>query len=75
MTVRAKFVLNEKRELTHTTELVFETQYDEDTPEDMRFELATPTGKIQMNCNNPKALEQLRVGKAYYVDFEEVPVA
>lgn len=69
MSVRAKFQLTEKRELTYTTELVFATQYDEDTPEDQRFETATPTGEIKMNCNNPKALEQLHVGKQYYVDF------
>lgn len=72
MTVRAKFQLNEKRELTYTTELVFDTMYDENTPEDQRFELATPTGQIKMNCNNPKALEQLKVGTSYYVDFNEV---
>lgn len=30
---------------------------------------ATPNGKIEMQINNPSALEQFEVGKEYYVDF------
>jgi hypothetical protein len=30
---------------------------------------ATPNGKIEMQINNPAALQQFEVGKEYYVDF------
>jgi hypothetical protein len=30
---------------------------------------ATPNGKIEMQINNPSALQQFEVGKEYYVDF------
>lgn len=45
------------------------TLYDESIPEDQRFSRATPWGQIEMQIDNPAALEQLEVGKAYYVDF------
>lgn len=73
MSVRAKFQLREKHDKGWTTTLIFETQYDEQTPEDQRFETATPTGKIEMNCNNPAANDQMEVNKQYYVDFTECP--
>lgn len=30
---------------------------------------ATPNGKIEMQINNPSAIQQFEVGKEYYVDF------
>lgn len=30
---------------------------------------ATPNGKIEIQINNPLAIQQFEVGKEYYVDF------
>lgn len=47
-------------------------QYDPELPEDQRFCTATPSGSASYLINNPKAVEQFKVGKAYYVDFTPV---
>lgn len=73
MTVRAKLEMTERHDKGYTNILLFETRYDDSIPEDVRFETATPTGKFEMQCNNPKALAQFEVGKSYYVDFNPVP--
>lgn len=74
MTIRAKFQLQEVR--THVwgdaQTLVFRPQYDGSIPEDQRFYKATPSGEFIMQVNNPVALEALKLGKYYYVDFNEV---
>lgn len=36
------------------------------------FWQATPNGKIEMQINNPSAIENFEVGKEYYVDFSPV---
>jgi hypothetical protein len=71
MRVRAKMVL---RSITDYGEhcsktLRFETSYDEAIPEDRSFSRCTPSGSIEMSCDNPAALAAFQVGKAYYVDF------
>lgn len=70
--VRGKFVLREVIRYSFggdSRELVFYAQYDPDLPEDQRYAEATPSGKIEMNVDNPAALAQFELGKAYYVDF------
>ena len=52
----------------------FDAQYDQSIPEDQRFQKATPTGHIEMQIDNPAALEQLIPGKYYYVDFSPVEI-
>jgi len=37
--------------------------------ENKAFWAATPGGRFEFNCVNNKAIEQLEVGKEYYVDF------
>jgi len=75
MTVRAKLHLT-----SMTTyewggkKLRFDTRYDSSIPEDQRFQKATPTGSIEMQIDNPIALDQFEMGKDYYVDFSPVPV-
>lgn len=49
------------------------TQYDSSIPEDQRFQKATPTGYCELQIDNPAALAQFTVGKAYYLDFTEAP--
>lgn len=48
------------------------TQYDESIPEDQRFQKATPTGRMEMQIDNPAALEQFVPGKTFYLDFTPV---
>jgi hypothetical protein len=74
MTVRAKLHL--KSETTYEwggKKLTFETRYDTTIPEDQRFQKATPSGSIEMQIDNPIALEQFKLGGDYYVDFTPVP--
>lgn len=78
MTVRAKFTLVE---ITHTSwsttskRLKFMAQYDSTIPEDQRFQKATPTGEFSMSVDNPAALDQFELGKAYYFDITPAPQA
>ena len=55
------------------TTVEFACRYDQNTPEDQRFQKATPSGSITMQVDNPVALEQFKLGKTFYVRFDEVP--
>ena len=44
----------------------------DDSPENKLFWDATPQGRIEFTYMNPEALEELVLGKEYYVDFTEV---
>jgi hypothetical protein len=48
---------------------IFNCEYDTNTPEDLRFQKATPTGMAEFVIDNPAAVEQLTIGKAYYFDM------
>ena len=68
--VRAKMTLTGKTQHSWGGQtLRFDCQYDPNCPEDQRFTKATPSGHVEMAVDNPAALEQFEVGKAYYVDF------
>jgi hypothetical protein len=41
-------------------------------PEDERYHRYTPSGKIEMYVDNPRAEEQFKLGQAFYVDFTPV---
>lgn len=74
MSVRAKMVLSAITSHSWSAEsktLKFSTQYDASIPEDQRFQKATPSGFIEMQVDNPAALAQFQLGKAYYVDFSD----
>lgn len=75
MTIRAKFVCNAITDHgPHAPKTVkFTAQYDMSIPEDRRFQKATPWGEFSMHIDNPAVLEQLKIGKAYYFDMDEVP--
>lgn len=48
----------------------FQCEYDpEIVEEDSGFQKATPLGSAEFQIDNPKAVEQLEVGKAYYFDI------
>ena len=68
--VRAKFTLIDIRTTSWGCKILkFITQYDNTIPEDQRFQKATPVGEIEMQIDNPAALEQFTIGKSYYADF------
>ena len=73
MTVRAKFTLTSIKSHAYSSgkTLTFQAVYDQSIPEDQRFQKATPWGQFEMTIDNPAALEQFELGKAYY--FEASP--
>lgn len=79
MSVRGKFTLTAITSTSWsptapvTKTLKFSTTYDPTIPEDVRFSKATPTGHLEMVVDNPAALEQFELGRAYYLDFTPVP--
>lgn len=71
MTMRAKMVLENVFANTWGpgVKAIFRCNYDHSLPEDQSFSLATPTGFMEMQVDNPEAAKQLVIGQAYYVDF------
>lgn len=52
---------------------IFRCEYDPQlVAEDRAFQKATPTGHAEFQIDNPKAAEQLVIGRHYYVDFTPV---
>jgi hypothetical protein len=51
---------------------MLEPRYDESIPEDKRFSTATPSGKLILQVNNPPVVDQLELGKVFYLDL--IPV-
>lgn len=49
----------------------FACVYDATIPDDLRFQKATPSGSVELYIDNQAALERLKVGSSYYVDFTE----
>ncbi len=76
MSVRAKFTVTQivetrfgaTPEQAYKT-VILEPRYDQSIPEDVRFLVATPSGRMEMRIENPAALEQFVPGKSFYVDF------
>ena len=70
--MRAKFRCesNDGDENSKTAKLT--TEYS-DTPEDNMFNEATPWGNIELGIDKKGAMNFLKPGKSYYVDFTEVP--
>jgi hypothetical protein len=76
MRIRAKMVLeNVFANAWGGSKAIFRCTYDQAVAEDLSFQKATPTGFAEFQIDNPKAAEQLIIGKAYYVDFSLVPDA
>ena len=44
-------------------------EYDPDTPEDQRFQKATPTGGMSITIENPAMIDAFKPGESYYVDL------
>jgi len=68
--IRAKMEVTELRDYGHSARtVVLSARYDTSIPEDQRFAEATPNGRIEMYVDNPAALEQLIIGRVFYLDF------
>lgn len=74
MKTRTKFQLQEIRNHfgSDAKTFIFCTMYDTNIPEDKRFFDATPWGTIEVQVNNPKVLEEMTLGKYFYVDFSAI---
>ena len=77
VSVRAKFKVTQIIE-THITKdysqkkIVLEPQYDQKIAEDVSFKKATPSGRIEMQIDNPTAIERMPLSRIFYVDFTPV---
>lgn len=70
--VRGKFMVTEVTEMHWSKDarkVVMTPQYDNSIEEDRRYAKATPTGRIEIQIDNPAALAALPIGKQFYVDF------
>lgn len=74
MAIRAKMQLeNVFAQQWGGAKAIFRCTYDQKVAEDLSFQKATPSGCAEFQVDNPKAAEQLVIGKYYYVDFSPVP--
>lgn len=69
--MRAKFYVTSVTDYGHSKQATLSAQYSSGKPEDNEFAAATPSGKIEITISNPAAMDYLKVGKKYYVDFSE----
>lgn len=53
--------------------ITLEPVYDSKIAEDVSFSKATPSGRIEMQIDNPDAIAAMPVGTTFYVDFTPVP--
>lgn len=67
-----KFVLSSRTELQHNYWILkFTARYDENIPEDKKFNEYTPSGSIEMTVKDSVAKEY-ELGKPYYFYSDEV---
>jgi hypothetical protein len=55
-----------------STYVTLTPQYDSSIEEDRRYAKATPSGEIRLQVDNPPAVEYLKPGQQFYVDFTKV---
>lgn len=71
MAIRCKMRLQNVFATTYGgAKAIFSCEYDEQLcKEDRAFQKATPSGMCEFHVDNPKASEQLVIGKQYYFDI------
>lgn len=72
MSVRAKFIVSEKKESHSTPEAVFTitmTPVTSGSEENDTFYKYTPGGQLVLSVLNPAAAAAFEVGSQYYLDF------
>lgn len=75
MSVRAKFQVQKITQISwqpNAREITLAPMYDTSIPEDRRFSDATPNGSFTMYVNNPTAVDELELGKFFYIDLTPV---
>lgn len=75
MAVIAKFQVQKITQISwqpNAREITLAPMYDTSIPEDRRFSDATPSGSFTMYVNNPVAVEQLELGKFFYINLTPV---
>lgn len=73
MPIRCKMKLTEIRDYGSSRTLVFMPEYDTRIPEDQRFALNTPSGRLEMGLNNKNLFGSFVVGQFYYLDLTPAP--
>ena len=74
MAVTAKFTVQTRTEYRYG-QVKIEMQPDygtQDAPKNAEWAKATPSGKIEMNIDNPAASDQFTIGREFTVIFEPV---
>ncbi len=72
MSIRAKMILESVIPYQYSgAQAIFRCSYDHKAAEDVSFSKATPSGEARFQIDNPAALSQLVIGKAYYFDISE----
>ncbi len=70
--MRAKFRVNSYTQYTGTgRKFELSAVTDDGTPENQRYNTATPSGALSIQIDNPSVVDFLEVGKSYYLDFSE----
>lgn len=71
MSIRCKMRLQNVFATTYGgAKAIFSCEYDPDLiAEDKAFQKATPSGMAEFQVDNPRAAEQLVIGKTYYFDI------
>ncbi len=73
MTIRAKMRLSAVvAQQWGGVKAIFNCEYDSNTPEDQRFQKATPTGLAEFSIDNTDVIPLLVIGKSYYFDMIQV---
>jgi hypothetical protein len=68
--VRAKFRVDAIKQWAYGGKtLELSAVYDDGIEENRRFAKATPSGKMEIQIDNPSAAEFFELGKSYYLDF------
>jgi hypothetical protein len=68
--VRAKFRVNSYTQYTGSSrKFELGAVTDDGTPENERYNKATPSGALSIQIDNPAVVDFLEVGKSYYLDF------
>lgn len=76
MATRAKFKVDEIALTTYGTSLRASPVYSSDPKsENKAFWDATPSGKLELNCANAKALAGFKPGDELYIDISLAPKA
>lgn len=70
--MRAKFQVRSVTKFPYSEEVNAVPVCDDGTPENEKFNKATPCGELKMSITNPTAMGFLQPGKEYYLDFTPV---